>query len=186
MILLGNFNVEVKDNHMKSFCKYYGLKNLIKQPTCYKNLSNLACIDLIMTNAPRSFQSTCVIETVLSDLHMMTLTVMRKGFKKFQLRIINYRFYMHFSNEAYRESLINKLSQENFVNNDDGFKRFCDIPFFDKELSKAIMTRTKLRNNFLQIKSEENRPFRASTALLRNICMSSLWGDKFADNLITW
>ena len=25
------------------------------------------------------------------------------------------------------ESLINKLSRENFVNNDDGFQRFCDI-----------------------------------------------------------
>ena len=30
------------------------------------------------------------------------------------------------------------------------------MPFFDKELSKAIMTRTKLHNNFLQNKSEEN------------------------------
>ena len=28
--------------------------------------------------------------------------------------------------------------------------------FFDKELSKAIMTRTKLRNNFQQTKKEEN------------------------------
>ena len=65
MILLGNFNVEVKDNHMKSFCKYYGLKNLIKQPTCYKNPSNLAYTDLIMTNAPRSFQSTCVINSAV-------------------------------------------------------------------------------------------------------------------------
>ena len=83
---------------------------------------------------------------------------MRKVFKKFQPRIINYRPYKHFSNEAYRESLINKLTLENFVNNDDGFQRFCDIslatlnehvpckikhvwgnqmPFFDKKLSKT-------------------------------------------------
>ena len=31
------------------------------------------------------------------------------------------------------------------------------MPFFNKELSKAIMTRTKLRNIFLQNRSEENR-----------------------------
>lgn len=29
--------------------------------------------------------------------------------------------------------------------------------FFDKELSKVVITRTKLHNNFLQYKSEENR-----------------------------
>ena len=29
------------------------------------------------------------------------------------------------------------------------------MPFFDKEPSKAIMTRTKLHNNYLQNKSEE-------------------------------
>ena len=94
---------------------------------------------------------------------MITLTDIRKGFKKFQPRIINYRSYKHFSKEAYRESLTNKLSQENFFNNDDDFQRFCDISlatlnkhascgkhfrdnemsFFDKEVSKAIMTRTK-------------------------------------------
>ena len=57
----------------------------------------------------------------------MTLTVIRKDFKKFQPTLINYRSYKHFTNEAYTENLINKLSQENFVNNKDGFQRFCDI-----------------------------------------------------------
>ena len=90
-IIIGNFNFEVNNNHMKSFCENCGLKNLTKQSTCYKNPSNLTCIDLILTNVPRSFQSTCVVETGLSDFHMMTLTVMRKGFNKFQTRIINYR-----------------------------------------------------------------------------------------------
>ena len=70
------------------------------------------------------------------------------------------------------------MSKENFINNDDGFQRFCQISLnalnkyaprkkkyargnemllFNKELSKAIMTRTKLRNIFLQNKSEESR-----------------------------
>ena len=75
IILLGDFNVEVDENRMKSFCEIYGLKNLIKQPTCYKNPDKPTCIDLILTNVPRSFQSTCVVETGLSDFHLMTLTV---------------------------------------------------------------------------------------------------------------
>ena len=60
VIFLGDFNVGVNDNHMKSFCENYGLKNLIKQPTCYKNPSNSTCIAVIITNVPRG---TCVIET---------------------------------------------------------------------------------------------------------------------------
>ena len=60
---------------MKSFCESYGLKNLIKRSTCCKNPSNLT-LGLILTNVPQSFQSTGVIETGLSDFHMMTLSVM--------------------------------------------------------------------------------------------------------------
>ena len=85
---------------------------------------------------------------------------MRKIFKKLKPRTINYRSYKHFSNEAYRESLLHKLSKEVFVSNGDGFQRFCDInvnilnrhapckgklargnqmPFIIKDLAKAIM-----------------------------------------------
>ena len=60
----------------------YGLKSLIRQPTCYKIPSNPACIDLILTNAPQEFQSTCVLEIGLSDFLLMSVTVMRKIFKK--------------------------------------------------------------------------------------------------------
>ena len=52
---------------------------------------------------------------------------MGKGFKKSKQKITNYRSYKHFSKEACRETLMNKLSQENFVNNDDSFQRLCDI-----------------------------------------------------------
>ena len=112
---------------MKTFCENYNLQNLIRQPTCYKNLSRPTSIDLILTNVLRSFQSTCVIETGLSDFHLMTLTVMKKSFKKFQPRIINCRSYKHFSNDTFRKDLIDKLSNEELVINDDGLKRFCEL-----------------------------------------------------------
>ena len=37
MIYFGDFNVTDDKHHMKSFCENYGLKNLVRQPTCYKN-----------------------------------------------------------------------------------------------------------------------------------------------------
>ena len=177
-ILLGDFNVTDDEHRMKSFCENYALKKLIREPTCYKNPSNAVCIDVILTNVPRNFQSTCLVETGLSDFHLITLTVMRKNFKKYQPKTVNYMSCKNFSNEKYRETLINNLSKENFINNDDGFQRFCHISldalnkhaprkkkhargnqmlFFNKELSKAIMTPTKLRNIFLQNRGEENR-----------------------------
>ena len=61
IILLGDFNSEIDEQHMQSFCDNYSLKSLIRQPTCYKNFGKPTCIDLILTNMPRSFQGTCVI-----------------------------------------------------------------------------------------------------------------------------
>ena len=102
---------------------------------------------------------------------------MRKSFKIYQPKTIDYKSYTNFPNEKYRETLINNLSKESFINNDDGFQRFCHInldaldklapskkkhargnqmPFINKELSKGIMTRTKLWNIFQQNRSEEN------------------------------
>ena len=45
------------------------------------------------------------------------------------------------------------------------------MPFFNKDLSKAIMTRTKLRNIFLHNKSEENK---IRYTKQRNFCVSLL------------
>lgn len=67
---------------MKCFCGNYGLKTLIRKPTCYKSFENPTCIDLILTNVPHSFQSSCAIETGLSDFHLMTLIVIRKEYRK--------------------------------------------------------------------------------------------------------
>ena len=74
--------------------------------------------------------------------------------------------------------MLEKLSKEVLVNNDDGFQRFCDVnittlnehapskkkyargnqmPFLTKYLSKAIATRSRLRNKFLNKKTEEKR-----------------------------
>ena len=62
---LCDFDVEIEEANMESFCENYNLKNLTKQPTCYKNPNKPTYIDLILTNVPRMIQSTCVIETGL-------------------------------------------------------------------------------------------------------------------------
>ena len=51
----------------------YYLKSHIRQLTCYKNTNNLTCIDLMLTNISRNINSIAVIETGLSDFHLLSL-----------------------------------------------------------------------------------------------------------------
>ena len=63
------FNARAEDSSVKMFCSSYNLTGMISRPTCFKNPEKLSCIDLILTNCPRNFQNSCVIETGLSDFH---------------------------------------------------------------------------------------------------------------------
>ena len=71
-ILLGDYNSEMTENAMKEFSDTYNLKNLVNEPTCFKNPLHPSSIDVILTNRFKSFQNTITIETGLSDHHKMT------------------------------------------------------------------------------------------------------------------
>ena len=62
-MIIGDFNVEANNSSLSVFRDNYNLKNLIKEPTCYKNPNKASYIDLMLTNKPRSFKHSCVIET---------------------------------------------------------------------------------------------------------------------------
>ena len=97
---------------MIGFCETYKLRNLVKHPTCLKNLENPSCIDLLLTNKPLSFQTTAVIEAGLSDFHKMIVAVMKMHFPKMKPRVIRYQKYKTFNNDAfvntYDKSLLSK------------------------------------------------------------------------------
>ena len=59
--------IGIDNSDMIVFCDTYDLKYLIKEPSCYKNLENLSCINLILTNNLKFLESSCVVETGLSD-----------------------------------------------------------------------------------------------------------------------
>ena len=164
-----DFNVVPETTYIKSFCDNFDLTNFIKEPTCFKNPENPSCIDLIFTNRPRGFQNSCAIETGLSDFHKMTLTVMKKSFQKYKPRIIKFRDYRDFQNNAVREDLLSELLNFNIEISDEGFTKFFEtcnkhlnyhapckqkyvrgnhLPFMNKILSKEIMQKHALGINF--------------------------------------
>ena len=94
----------------------YSLRNSVKQKTCLKNPENPSCIELILTNSPRSFQNSNVFETGLPDFHKLTTTVLKHYFPKLKPQIVNCRDYRNFHNEEFRAQLDNKILQHDINN----------------------------------------------------------------------
>ena len=70
---MGDFNAEPADTVVSDFCEIYDLKNIIREKTYFKNPNNPSCIDLIITNRPKSFQNSMFIETGLPDFRKMCI-----------------------------------------------------------------------------------------------------------------
>ena len=114
----------------------------------------------------------CVIETGLSDFHKMIVVVMKMHFPKMKPQVVSYWKYKDFHNETSLDSVKYEFNvQEQFLIKKglDGFSTEIfdkhapnksntnHKPFINNEISKAIVTRSRLRNRFLQNRSGENR-----------------------------
>ena len=101
LLFLGDFNARVEDSSVKNFCSSFSLQCMINKPTCFKSPDKPSCIDLILTNCPRSFQFSCVIATGLSNFHKLLVTAMKTFYKKSQPKIITYRSYKYFNDDSF-------------------------------------------------------------------------------------
>ena len=77
IIILGDFKAKPTDTTLPNFCEVCNLKNLIKEKTCFKNPHEVSCIDLTITNRPKSFQNSMVIETGLFYFQKICITVIK-------------------------------------------------------------------------------------------------------------
>ena len=190
LLLLGDFNAEPEEESIAEFLNLYNLKNLVKQNTCFKNPDKPTCIDLILTNCPRSFQNTDTFETGLSDFHKLTFTVLKQHFPKQKPRVVIHRQYKNFRNDYFRIELENALLKYdiNNIDYDNFIKTFLTVldkhapikkkylranhaNFVTKLLRKAIMKRSKLRNDFLK---DRNDASQSAYRKQRNLCVTLL------------
>ena len=108
----------------------------------------------------------------------MVVAVMKTSYRKSQPKLIHCRSYKNFSNDIFRDSFT-KIFPQNLGNSCDQdvdyfliscnkildqhaspkskYVRGNHLPFMNKNLSKALMLRTKLRNIFLKNRNEENK-----------------------------
>ncbi len=68
IFIMGDFNMEPKNQLMDNFLQTFNLYNLVKEPTCYKG-DTPKCIYLMLTNKKHSFKNTITVKTELSDFH---------------------------------------------------------------------------------------------------------------------
>ena len=106
------------NNYLEEFCASYKLKNLINEPTCFKNIDNPTLIYHILTNHPKSFHSSSVCERGLSDVHKLTLTVLKTFHVKHNLKSFNIETSItliihHFEQIFFRNCLLKMFCLEN-------------------------------------------------------------------------
>ena len=153
------------------FCDIFSLTNLIKQPTCLTpTATHPTLMDVMLTNRPRSFQNSVAVEIGLSDHYKMVITVLKCHFVCLKSIPIQYRNYKTFNPEAVKKNIssadLNSIIHSS-VNPNKAYKNFCkcfkeipegyaplrcnvirgnQAPFMSKELSKVIMTRSRVKS----------------------------------------
>ena len=145
-----------------------------------------------------------VIETGLSDFHKICITVMKMCYSKQKPSIIHYRKFKDFNNDAFIKDLKTLLSKsfneetipfqalresvnvtlEKHAPSKARYTRANQAPYMNKKLSKEIMKRSRLRNKFLNTKSDLDRK---AYNKQRNYVVSLMRKEKeqFYDNLNT-
>ena len=171
-LIAGDFNMQEHNTKLSNFLDEFHSKNLVKEPTCFKNPNNPSSVDLFITNFPRSFMKTTTITTGLSDFHEMIITVMRTTFPKSEPHIVHYRDQSKFSAANFCRDLENELKKHPFQYDkfEHAFLGTLELhapqktkvlranhkPYVTKEMRKAIMHRSKLQNRLHRNYTPEN------------------------------
>ena len=185
IIIIGDFNIKENDPKLVQLKQDHDLYNLIKDPTCFKSKENPSAIDHIFTNRKFSFIESRTIETGLSDYHKMIFTCMKSTYTKIPPKIISYRDNINFDKNNFLCEIIESLRElpiishravntisETVLDKHAAMKtkslRGNEKIHMNKELRKAIMIRSKLKN----IADKTNDPLHILRyKKQRNICV---------------
>ena len=193
IIILGDINIDIRRDKgekyelFNHFCESFSFKNLIKADTCLTKTSS-SSVDILLTNQSRYFMHSLSIETGISDVHTLIVTHMRAHIKKLKPIQIQYRSYKNYDEKHFLTDLSNCELIRSNDNPDEmynelttNFSKILDkhepikhkivrgnnADFMTRELQKAIMKRSRLKNKLNRCKSNANwEEFRKQ----RNLC----------------
>ena len=187
IIVMGDINIDTTEAEeakltnrlLKELCITYDLSNLVTESTCI-TYTHESSIDIILTNRKQSFMLSKAVETGLSDFHKMVTTFMRNTYSRQEPIKILYCNYSNFDKTKFIEdfersnhyppqpkkdvnSEYNNLfaTIQKVLNKHAPLKsriiRGNQVPFMNKELSKAIMKRSQLKTKYNKTKQEVDR-----------------------------
>ena len=142
----------------------FNLESLINTPTSFQS-GKPRCIDLILTNKKSLFKNSKTSEVGISDHHHLVLTSLRLQYIQGNPKTKFYRDYKSFNFESFNNELNELLKSEKEINYSlfeniflqvlnahapvkKKIQRFNNNPFMTKQLRKAIMLRSRLKNVF--------------------------------------
>ena len=175
---MGDLNIGVsnerKDNNILSdLCDTFYLQNKIIEETCRKSCVGTS-VEVMLTNRPRSFHKIGIFETGISKHHKLIISFLSSYFTRIAPKTIECGKYKTFEKNKFLHDLDQELLKRAiYQNNDEMYSIFTRIfqnvlnkhsphaqinhaPFMTKDLSKAIMNKSKSRNKYLERPSREN------------------------------
>ena len=165
VLLVGDFNTERTEHYIESFLYEHELSNLVKEKTCFKNMQNPTCTELLLTNNSYAVQQTATVCSGLSDCHKLVSSVLK--------RQITYRDYEKFDSLKFNNELKNVLTIENIDNCIKFDGKFLEVldkhaplkrklltanhaSYVSKGLRKAIIRRSYLEKVYFKNRTENS------------------------------
>ena len=171
-LLIGDFNTIDTDQTLVNFNNLYNSKNIVKEPTCFKNVNNPSTIDLIITNNSRSCWNTKTFVNGLSDFHALVVTTLNIKFDKPKPKEVLYRDWRNFDASNFKRDLLvvfasGCVDYDTFetmflstLNLHAPFKkktiRGNHAPYMNRQLRKAMMKRNELQTRYHRTKSDQD------------------------------
>ena len=150
--------------------QFLNLFDIVKSNTCFKG--SRTCIDLILTNRKYCFKHSSTFQTGLSDHHHLIYSMLKTIFEKEEPKLYKYRDYKNFDSKAFHTDLQSKLEEgpKVYQHFEENFVRVLDAhaprktkvlrgnhkPHVDKNLRKAIMKRSALKQKASRTKQQED------------------------------
>ena len=183
LLLAGDLNINTwrptsdSSNHLSDLNDTFSLTNLVTDSTCFKSNKG-SLIDLMLNNKPKSFYKSHSFVTGLIGCHKVIVNILRTLFQKLPPKFVIYRNQKNFHESNFFLDLNSRLIQgELYKNCEDPYNKMSEIfsevlnyhaslkqksvrdnqaPFMTRELSKAIMTKSKVKNSYVKWPSREN------------------------------
>ena len=165
----------MSEQRIESFLYMHRLCNVVKEKTCFKNMQNPSCTDLLLTNNVYAFQQTT----------KLVLTVLKTTVPRSQPKEITYRDYKQFDPSKFKKELKNVLTKENIdscTKFDEQFLKVLNIhaplkrkllranhaPYISKTLRKATKRRSCLEKIYFKKRTDQSlKTYRKQKKLLQ-------------------